>query len=305
MTDKNKIYEGDALKVLKTFPDNFIDCVVTSPPYYNLRDYETENQIGQEETPDKYIENLINIFNEIKRILKNSGSCWINIADSYSSNKSLYCIPFRLAIRMTDNGWILRNTIIWKKTNSMPSSASDRFTNDFEYLFFFVKSESYYFKKQYEDFAESTFTRIKYGLNSQKLKSKKYAINNDKWPRWTNDIENSKGRNMRSVWEISTEKFHGEHFAVFPEKLIKIPIDATCPEKIETNNSFTLSEVNNDGRKEYEKGIVLDPFMGSGTTALVALKQNKNFIGIELNPEYIKIAEKRIKPFLIKQNLFN
>jgi len=264
-TQTNKIYQGNCIDVLKTFPEKSIDMAITSPAYWGLRDYGVDGQLGLEPTFDLYIKHLCDIFEETKRVLKDTGTLWIVIGDSYYHNrtkdneiqsinknqksghpiniekqkgikpKSLVGIPFRFAIEMINRGWILRNTLIWYKNNVMPSSVKDRFTVDFEYLFFFSKQGKYYFEQQKEE----------------------------------------NGRNKRTVWNVNTKPFKEAHFAVFPEALIETPILAGCP----------------------PKGIVLDMFMGSGTTATVALKNNRSYIGIELNSEYIKIAEKRLSPY--------
>jgi len=304
----NIILQGDALEQLKTLPDESIDCVMTSPPYWALRDYGVEGQLGLESTFEEYINKLCDIFDEVKRVLKKTGTCWVNLGDVYggsnsfgwkqtvakknqsnpsgegneyllkkygienkSMSKSLLMIPFRFAIEMVNRGWILRNNIIWHKRNCMPSSVSDRFTVDFEYLFFFTKNKQYYFQTQYEPNHYD-------GRKVMVAKRKKTEIYRNEIPRWAN-LE--KGRNKRTVWSINPKPFKEAHFAVYPEELCETPIKAGCP----------------------KEGIVLDPFFGSGTTGLVALKQNKKFIGIELNKEYIEIANKRLKPYLEQEKL--
>lgn len=367
----NKIYQGDVLEVLKTIPNESIDMCITSPPYWSMRDYGIEGQLGDENSYDEYLNKLDVIFDEVKRVLKNTGSCWVNIGDVYSKNnksnvkkQSLIGIPDRFKINMIDKGWLCRNEVIWYKPNAMPSSAKTRFNNDFEKLFFFTKSDLYYFETQYEK-AKTKKTKsknnktinskylsdeqeksVRQGMNKLRgnkiievrnhLPSQEYFVNfirrtkikdlinyaNGKikkttiehWYRkdikgfsyptindWdivkeflndnsdefktinyglttvdyeTDDINKNldKGRIKRAVWEINTKPLRECHFAPFPTELIETPIKACCP----------------------DDGIVLDIFMGSGTTGVVAKKQNKNYIGIELNEEYIKIAEKRI-----------
>ncbi len=309
----NKIICGDTLKVLKSIPSKSINCVTTSPPYWALRDYGVHSQIGLENNLDEYFEKIITIFDEIKRVLKPTGTCFVNFGDTYKSsskggqknkkqnnlfdsfaktsitpkfnltanipNKSLCMIPSRFALLMIERGWILRNEIIWHKSNAMPSSVKDRFTVDFEKLFFFVKSKKYYFKRQFEPVR-----------NPRELK-RRYSNPFDQHLYWNKERKSTKnlaamkksqkeilkrGRNKRCVWTIATaasQKNKGNHFAVFPEQLIETPIKSGCPK----------------GR------IVLDPFIGSGTTAVVAKKLKRNFIGIELNPEYVRAARKRIK----------
>ena len=279
---KNTIIQGDTLNVLKEFPNESVDMIITSPPYWNLRDYGEDKQLGLEYTTKEYIDSLYTIFEESKRVLKNEGTLWINIRDTYSKgikrsgvkNKSLSMIPERLAIKMIDNGWILRNTIIWHKPNAMPDSCKNRFTMDYEYLYMFSKQEKYYFKTQYEP-----YTSV-HGKDSNTISKKEKELLDTKMVRHGGEgstlnkpsMWNPKGRIKRTTWDINTKPFKGSHFAPYPEELIECPIDAGCP----------------------ENGIVLDIFMGSGTTGVVAKKQNKNYIGIELNRDYIDIANDRI-----------
>ena len=309
MIKNNSIICGDCLKVLKTLPDESINCVMTSPPYWALRDYGVKGQLGLEPTFQEYINKLCDIFDEIKRVLKKDGTCWVNIGDTYMGNSSysekgrqgygndkigmmnkklvkatdgekygtdetrLKCfgsnelknkclcqIPSRFAIEMTNRGWILRNEIIWHKPNCMPSSVKDRFTVDFEKLFFFTKSKKYYFEQQKEvanyDGRKKNILEPTRKYGNRNYHKNRVAV-----------------KNKRAVWSINTKPFSETHFAVYPKKLCVVPVRAGCP----------------------EKGIVLDPFFGAGTTGLVAQELNRNWIGIELNKEYIKIAENRLK----------
>jgi DNA modification methylase len=323
----NQIICGDARHVLKCLPDDSVDCVVTSPPYWALRDYGVKDQLGLEPGFQDYIVKLCDIFDEVKRVLKPTGTCWVNIGDTYYANhgggdnglvnpevtkqllsirnrarrrdlpeKCLCQIPSRFAIEMVNRGWILRNETIWHKTNSMPASARDRFTVNFEKIFLLVKDEQYWFdldavrephgKKQkqegmkrarelgysgsesYKDWyfyrrkktswvAKSSGQKIGFGAARGVLKSK---------------LIHPSGKAKRCVWSIPTKPFTGRHYAVYPPELIETPIKAGCP----------------------KGGIVLDPFMGSGTTALVARTLGRNFIGVDLNPEYIKMAKARL-----------
>lgn len=308
----NTIYQGDTLEILKSFPPNSIDCVITSPPYYGLRDYGVEGQIGLEKTLKEYLEKMLAITAELKRVLKPIGTMWWNHGDGYASKgnensrwaedgllskkehgrarisgypeKSLLLQNYRLALRMVDEQkWILRNVIIWHKPNCMPSSDKDRFTVDYEPIFFFVKSKKYWFKTQYESY-EGPMNR--WGGNyfnlrvrdADKAKSSQYiASKNEKQQyavaarsrnmRPTEEL----GRHKRTVWKIPTQPYPNAHFT-FPAALIETPIKAGCP----------------------EKGIVLDPFAGSGTTLDVARKLGRKYIGIELNPDYIKFINQRL-----------
>lgn len=301
-----EILHGDTLEKIKLLRDKSIDCIVTSPPYWQLRDYGVDGQLGLEDTAEEYIEKLIEIFNECWRVLKETGTVFINMGDTYSNvnskfisgsnNKNYYIdkqtaktrkktdirrkskmmIPERFAIAMIERGWILRNEIIWHKPNVVPEAVQDRFTNDFEKIYFFTKNEKYFFEKQYEAFAEKTLTAFKDGIMPTGKKKMLGAGENRTGMREVNKpwkvAYNEKGRNMRTVWKIATKGISEAHFATSPEKLVRRCILAGCP----------------------ENGIVLDPFLGSGTTLKVAKQLNRSGIGIELNQEYIQIAKKRI-----------
>ena len=283
------IYQGDALEVLKQMPSESIDMCITSPPYWTMRDYGDKNQLGLEYTTSEFIDNLYNVFHELKRVLKDEGSLWINIRDTYSKgvkrcgvkNKSLSMIPERLIIKLLDDGWILRNDIIWHKPNAMPDSCKNRFTVDYEHLYFLTKKDKgYYFKTQYEPYTSNIKSK-KDNINNNNDKDKRSALIESKMVRhgangttlnspskWSD-----KGRIKRTTWSISTKAYKEAHFATYPTELIECPIDAGCP----------------------EGGIVIDPFIGSGTTGVVAKKQGKHYVGIELNKEYIEIANNRIE----------
>lgn len=310
---KNKIIQGDALEELKKLSDESIDCAITSPPYWALRDYGVKGQLGLEPTFQEYITKLCDMFDEVKRVLKKEGTCWVNIGDTYGGSgkgvnrngmdgstigtthrtkelnkltkeswvfkeapkttgdvdKSLCQIPSRFAIEMTNRGWILRNEIIWHKPNCMPSSADDRFTVDFEKVFFFVKSKKYYFEQQLEksSWFEKDHRAIDGPTYGNKALQGEYAINKG------GAFRDDGMKNKRTVWRINTKGYSEAHFATFPEDLIVPMVKAGCP----------------------KGGIVLDIFMGAGTTGLGAKKLGRNYLGIELNPEYIKIAEQRLR----------
>lgn len=300
-----KIINGDSLKILKTLDTESIDCIITSPPYWQLRDYNISGQIGLEENIEEYIEKLMLIMDELYRVLKKSGTFFLNIGDTYSNvnskfskrsnkkrgkentfkviprktniqRKSKMMIPERLCIKMIDQGWILRNEIIWHKPNVLPESLNDRFTNDFEKIFFFTKNQKYYFKKQYKPYSEKTLNGFKDGVMPTGKKKileageSKTAMKRIDKP-WKT-IYNENGRNMRTVWSIATKGIKEGHYASFPEELVKRCLLAGCP----------------------IDGIVLDPFLGSGTTLKVAKSLNLNGVGVELKKEYIEIAVSRI-----------
>lgn len=277
-----EILHGDAFEKIKLLKDKSVDSIMTSPPYWQLRDYGVAGQLGLEDSVEEYIEKLIEIFNECWRVLKDTGTVFINMGDTYSNvnsnirRKSKMMIPERFAIAMIKRGWILRNEIIWHKPNVVPEAVRDRFTNDFEKIYFFTKSEKYFFEKQYETFSEKTLTAFKDGIMPTGKKKMLGAGESRTGMREVNKpwraVCNEKGRNMRTVWKIATKGIPEAHFATFPEELVKRCLLSGCP----------------------ERGVILDMFLGSGTTLKVARQLNLNGIGIELNQEYIKIAEKRI-----------
>lgn len=301
---------GDSLQVLKTLPSESIHCCVTSPPYYALRDYGMAGQIGREETPSQYVEALTTVFQELRRVLRPDGTCWLNIGDTYCGKghqgdsldpkypngrtgqavalnnkvenckpKDLIGIPWMLAFALREDGWYLRSDIIWMKNNPMPESVKDRPTRCYEHIFLITKSRRYFYDAESvaEPVAASTPTRMRHSYGG----SGKYASDipgqkhqNINSPRLYGYTESDIPllRNRRDVWQINTVPYKGEHFAAFPPKLAETCILAGCP----------------------TDGIVLDPFLGSGTTGLVAKKLNRHYIGIELNPEYCRLAEERI-----------
>lgn len=265
--DDHLIIEGDALHSLRMLPAGTISCVVTSPPYWGLRDYGVDGQIGLEQTLPQFLNHLVAIFNEIKRVLRDNGTLWLNIGDSYTSGnrgyraadkknparamsvrpdtpeglkpKDLQGIPWRLAFALQEDGWYLRSDIVWHKPNAMPESVKDRPTRAHEYLFMLTKSEQYYYD----------FEAVKeIGLGG-------------------------KLRNRRSVWNINTQGFLGAHFATFPTSLIEPCILASSKP-----NDF-----------------VLDPFFGSGTVGISCLGLKRRYVGIELNPEYVVLAANRLR----------
>ena len=260
----NKIIQGDALKILKTLPDESVDSIITSPPYFSLRDYNVIGQLGLEPTFQEYISKLCDIFDETKRVLKKGGTCFVNIGDTYygggrnkgnkkphpkgvrrlgaksvatpspeGQDKCLAQIPSRFAIEMVNRDWILRNKIIWHKLNAMPSSANDRFTVDFEEVFFFVKNKKYLFEAQFEKFRSNDYDRARMAIAREEHGGK-----------WAQDAGGAiktqrafvaghkEGRNKRTVWSINTRPFSGAHFATFPEALIEPMVLAGCPKKI-------------------------------------------------------------------------
>jgi DNA modification methylase len=307
----NTIYIEDCQTGLKKIPDKSVNCCVTSPPYYGLRDYGIEEQIGLEKTPEQYVEKLVTIFREVRRVLKDDGTLWLNLGDSYAGAgwrnnndnpgykqttnkgtnisgikikteckpKDLIGIPWMVAFALRVDGWYLRQDIIWHKPNPMPESVTDRCTKAHEYIFLLSKSQRYYYdteairEKANYDGRKDTVMKGSQKYNTSVVPNQAahtFAVNGHE--RWKQDENGMHVRNRRSVWTVNTKPFKEAHFAVFPPKLIEPCIKAGCP----------------------EGGIVLDPFMGAGTTAVVARMLNRNFIGFELNKEYVEMANKRL-----------
>lgn len=319
--DKNQkiptFIEGDSFAILKTLNDKSIDCVITSPPYF--REREKNKHFNLNQTLDSYIENILLISREIKRVLKDEGSFWLNLGDSYQKT-SLQLIPTKIASKLIEDGWILNNDVIWKKTSYTPTSYKKRLSSSFEHFFHFVKTNEFYYnlialdaKKRRPNISDgviktsSNVTGVNYLkiLNDSSILSpiqKENAIktlkecldevkdgkisdfrflikghNKVNSGNRKEELENngfivikSKYNKPSDIWEILPEK-NSIHYAPFPESLVSFPIIVTCP----------------------PKGIVLDPFVGSGTTCYVAMKNNRNSIGIDINKDFIKYAKRR------------
>jgi len=339
MQQLNIIHNQDCLEGLKQYRDGIFHCCVTSPPYWGLRDYGVDGQLGLESSPEQFIEKMVEVFREVKRVLRDDGTCWINIGDSYAGNggaygsqseyitgrqpeqkmgmaerfkkhaagikpKDMVGIPWMLAFALRADGWYLRQDIIWSKPNPMPESIKDRCTKSHEYIFLLSKSPKYYYNQDTikEPASENTHPRRKQipsgwdtGPTNHKGKSGRYSDTGVGWGKTSEHapgddrirpsrIKNNKSfdaamsvmpekRNKRSVWTITPQAFKEAHFATFPEELPYTCIKAGCP----------------------EGGIVLDPFMGAGTTALVARKLQRQYVGYEINSEYVRLAETRLQ----------
>jgi len=345
----NIIHNESCLTGLPKLPDKSVNCCVTSPPYFGLRDYGTAEQIGLEQTPDEFVAKLVQVFTEVHRVLKDDGTLWLNLGDSYSSGgrkerdtdpklpqrnngfrpndglkpKDLIGIPWMVAFALRSAGWYLRQDIIWHKPNPMPESVTDRCTKAHEYIFLLSKSQRYYYdhKAIMQDAKGSSIQRLSQDVENQAGSSRVPGKTNGTMKArasWngstfdkgkTGEMMETRGgivksgnkerkpasargipddsdtglcgslpwegakANKRSVWTVTTKPFKEAHFATFPPDLIEPCILAGCP----------------------EGGVVLDPFMGAGTTALVSRSLDRNYIGFELNEEYIQIAESRLK----------
>lgn len=307
----NTVYNMDCLQGLQAIPDDFVDCVVTSPPYFSLRDYGNDEQIGLEKSPEEYIAKLVAVFREVHRVLKPTGTVWLNIGDCYAGgnrgsaeypenakkykqgsnkgtmarktaykyqtickDKDLIGIPWMLAFALRDQvGFYLRQDIIWHKPNPMPESVTDRCTKAHEYIFLLSKSKHYYF--DHEAMQEQAVYDAVNRTNGTRYGGKKYTQADDKFYRTkSGNAYNYTGkRNKRDVWTISTKPEKSAHFATYPKELIEPCVLAGCP----------------------EGGVVLDPFMGTGTTAMVARMYGRNFLGFEINAEYMDIINNKIK----------
>jgi DNA modification methylase len=385
----HRIIQGDCIEGLRTLPDASVHCCVTSPPYWGLRDYGHDGQIGLEGTPTAYVERIVEVFREVRRVLRDDGTCWVNLGDSYAADmkggggkasstlnakrdsngivigksivtratqrlqhglkpKDLVGIPWRVAFALQADGWWLRQDIIWHKPNPMPESVRDRCTKAHEYVFLLTKSERYYYD------AEAIKEQSSWGrINDPAWNAARAATNEKKgcgnrngkstgFSEWQPD----QGRNRRSVWTVTTKPYSGAHFAVMPPDLVEPCILAGCPEQccpvcgagyeritakqkrfesgsgrsgnaIEGKQDLAASDTNSTpdirmgpvvsvqtlgwspacdcAASGTTPGTVLDPFAGSGTTLAVAAELGRSGIGCELNPEYIRLAERRIK----------
>lgn len=294
------IIGGDALIELRKLPDESVNCCVTSPPYWGLRDYGVPGQLGLEKTPEEYVARMVEVFREVRRVLRSDGTLWLNLGDSYYNyrpgagqalckqtlaktnqdhpadcprranvidglkEKDLVGIPWRVAFALQSDGWWLRQDIIWAKPNPMPESVRDRCTKAHEYIFMLSKSARYWYD------AEAVKEESATVWNSTKQMVGKPLVNQTGGK--VRPTENQTGRNLRSVWPIATRPFPEAHFATFPPEIPERCIKAGCP----------------------KGGTVLDPFFGAGTTGLVAARLGREFIGIELNAEYCEMARRRI-----------
>jgi DNA modification methylase len=299
----NTILQGDCLAVLKTLPANLVQCCVTSPPYYCLRDYGVAGQIGLEETPQAYIDKVVQVFREVRRVLKDDGVLWLNLGDSYANDqqwgghssgkhrkelhtimrprrftglpgKNLLMIPARVAIALQEDGWILRQDCIWHKPNCMPESVTDRPTTAHEHIFLFAKCGRYFYNaeairetgKAWTGLA-GTFARA-HGKNTRLSLPGQMPVSH----RASREDRVPPGHNKRSVWTVISQPYPEAHFATMPPKLVEPCILAGS----------------------HPGDIILDPFCGAGTVPMVALQHHRSYLGIELNPAYIAMANKRL-----------
>lgn len=286
---------GNCRKVLPTMPSSSVQCCVTSPPYWGLRNYGVAGQLGLESTPEEYVANMVEVFREVQRILRDDGTLWLNLGDSYCAAqgtspglkpKDLVGIPWRVAFALQADGWWLRSDIIWHKPNPMPESISDRPTKAHDYLFLMTKSARYYYNKDaiMEPATGGAHTRGNSGVNPKAVGKNEQSTDrrrrgfNTRWKvrqnaSWSAAVTRTvERRNARTVWTIAPEPFSGAHFATFPTRLVERCILA--------------------GSRPND--LILDPFNGAGTTGLVAVQLGRRYVGIDLNPEYITLSQARI-----------
>lgn len=303
-----KIITADCRDALKTLPDESVHCVVTSPPYFGLRDYGVEGQLGLEPTPSEFVAALTDVFREIRRVLRPNGTVWLNLGDSYANDgkwggssggkhvtalhgntnvgrgkvstglkpKDLIGIPWRVAFALQEDGWYLRQDIIWEKPNPMPESVKDRCTKAHEYLFMLTKSATYHYDASAvaEDAVSTNIKKFTDGgADKERGHGRRHAGVNGRYAQSLADNGVPKKRNRRSVWRIPTRPFPDAHFATFPVDIPDLCIRAGCP----------------------PGGTVLDPFGGAGTTGLAACRLGRDAIIIELNPDYAAMARRRIE----------
>jgi DNA modification methylase len=331
---RNEVFVGDAVEKLKTLPSASVDCVITSPPYWNLRDYGCDGQIGLEDNIDAWVASLGSVFTEVARVLKPGGGLWLNIGDSFSPGaktgvavKGMVCAPERLLLTLAEDGWIVRSKVIWSKTNVMPNGVADRLNVTYEPIYFLVRSPRYYFDlnaiREPRDVTPKLLANALRADDGTKLAD---ALGDPTHP--------ILGANPGDVWRIPTKGFKGAHFATFPSEIVRRPLLATCPEAICTKCGLPWKRsvrtwrvpLGEGSPHRYEddgyvmrfgklwntlrqsgdlipcgcgtptvRGIVLDPFFGAGTVGLVAEEHGRDWIGIEINPDYADLAWNRIK----------
>jgi len=332
---------GDVREQLQHIPDELIDCVVTSPPYFRLRDYGVDGQLGLESHVERWVDHLAVVMEDVRRVLVATGTVWLNLGDSYSTHqregaprKSLVAAPERLLLRLLADGWIVRNKIVWAKTNHAPTSVSDRLACGYELIYLLAKSSSYYFdlddirqphrscKRTAHRRAGADGSRRPPGRRSDHSPSGALRARSS-WRLTGTDhdggllamrragvVGHPLGKNPGDVWALATSNFRGAHFATYPEPLVERMLRAGCPElrcracraawrrpvrRIGTVATRLALAPGCGCQAPAEPGLVLDPFMGSGTTAVLAERLQRDWVGIELNPEYRKMARQRIQ----------
>ncbi|MDJ0769420.1 MAG: site-specific DNA-methyltransferase [Ilumatobacter sp.] len=315
---RNTILVGDALEHLRTLPSASIDTVITSPPYFQLRRYGMgEREYGQEPNVDEWVAQLRGVCAEIHRVLVPTGSLWLNLGDSYSRHdkygapaKSLLLGPERLALALIADGWRLRNSAVWAKTNPMPSSVRDRLTCTWENVYFFTKQSTYHFDLDAIRVPHRTTRPTKPNPNAGAYLPTAWRAplshdnNGLAALKRQGRVGHPAGKNPGDVWNLATARYAGAHFATFPTSLVDLPIRSTCPPRRclrcripvlkQIGRTALRSTTHYSCRAPSEPGIVLDPFMGSGTVGVAAEQHGRDWIGIELNPQLARLANERI-----------
>jgi DNA modification methylase len=329
---RNRILIGDVRTRLPELPDAAVDCVITSPPYFALRDYGQAGQLGLEPTVDDWVAGLVAVSREIRRVLKPGGSYWLNVADSYAhhptkgtAKKSLLLGPQRLALALAADGWVIRNHIIWSKTNPMPSNVQDRLATTHESIFFLTRRQHYYFdlntirqslkeRPAPRSAKPTTPTRRRYppAGTLPRRTDRAHNINSGLGKlKASGRVGHPLGGNPGDVWRLATAAYRGAHFASFPQSLVERPLLATCPERVcqVCGTPWQRARQFLHGRwlavgplqpdcgcgTDWQPGVVLDPFLGSGTVALVAEQRRRDWVGVEINPAYAALAAERLQ----------
>lgn len=320
---RNQIVCADALTYLKTLPDESINMCVTSPPYWQQRDYGTTGQIGMEESLDEYLKRLVGVFREVCRVLRSDGTCWINMGDKYTgsvmsgggkntiglADKQLIGLPWRLAFALQTDGWWLRSDVIWHKPSVMPESVHDRPTRDHEYVFLMTKAARYWYDAVAirEPIAAETIARERRGRGSDHKNTRGAPGQTAHTMQGARRIDPHRAvsnyRNKRTVWSVAATGTKQAHFATFPPTLIEPMILAGCPAAVCVTCGLPHARiVETVGWKAgcecnagAARGIVLDPFMGSGTTALVAFSLHRDYVGAEINENFAAMAVRRLE----------
>ncbi|MGH3450273.1 MAG: DNA-methyltransferase [Haloechinothrix sp.] len=321
----NRVLVGDAVARLGQLPDASVDCVVTSPPYFGLRDYEVDGQIGLESSVHEWVSRLLAVTGELARVLKPQGSLWLNVNDSFSRRqcegaptKAMLLAPERLLLALTEQGWMVRSKVVWAKPHPMPSPAKDRLTGAWEPIYFLVRSRRYWFDLDSIRIPHTSRPRRPSSLRGPEPRGPG-RMRPARWagPRAGDQSGLARqqalgvpghplGKNPANVWTVPQSSAKGIHHAVYPEQLIERPILATCPERVcvacghpwqrersPTNPRGVLRPGCSCG-VTWQPGLVLDPFLGSGTTAVVAERLGRHWLGIELNPTFATVVKCRL-----------
>jgi len=327
---RNVVLVGDAVKRLRELPDSLVDCVITSPPYFALRNYQVAGQIGLEASVEEWVADLVAVVDEVARVLKPEGSLWLNLGDSYSRHpkygapaKGFLLAPERLLLALANRGWIVRNKVVWAKPNPMPASVTDRLTASWEPMYFLVHSRRYFFDLD----AIRVPHRSRLRRSGRRRGPEPRHPGSGRPAVWAGPLAGDQsgldrlkasgmpghplGKNPGDVWTLTKSSFRGGHHATFPEALVERPLLATCPERVcvacgvawrrqRLLTSLGTLTVRGELRPTctceagWRSGLALDPFLGSGTTAVVAERFGRGWLGVELNPDFAAIAQSRI-----------